>query len=463
MSRKVALTDCFIRNLKPQRAREEYSDTKQIGLRLRVSASGRITFAYRGRARDGKLRTVTIGDYPSWSLKGARNDAARIRMELKQGKDPNGEKRRLREDAAREKVTLRDVLDEYEAIKAGGQKIWRRPPRGRCEARLRIEAVFEKLLDRPVSEITEVDLAHAMRTYKPRRDRGKTTAHGQTSRARSYLARPLDWAAGRNTFKKIGAGRSPCVGTPDIRDTHDFSEDDPTITGKRERVLKGSELARILPYLRYPAPKELKLIDVSHDDLRPIAMRFILLTAARLHEVIDMHWRDVNFSSGTWFKPKVKAKGEARSQVLPLSNEAIKILSSLPGHNERDPDGYVFPNLEGGPLGNFSRANSAIMRESGTANWHRHDLRRTASQIMLECGAPPLIVDTILAHTNALTKTGASQSISHYGAVAKTIMLHVEDPQKSALEHVAKALNFYELLTPDQIKDLEEEEKALGR
>lgn len=459
MSTRVSLTDLFIRKLKPQGIRTSYSDAQQIGLRLRVGANGHLTFAYHGRALNGTKKTVTIGDYPTWSLKAAREEAERIRRELKEGKDPNEEKRRLREEAASEKVTLRDVLDDYEAKMAGQQRIWTRPPKGRCEARLRIDAVFDKLLDRPVSDITVDDLAKAMRTYEPRQNRGKATAHGQTSRARSYLIKPLDWAARRNKFRKAGAGREPKVNTPDIRDTHDFAEDDPTITGKRTRVLSGAELAKVLPYLRYPAPKELKLVDVTTQDLRPVAMRFILLTAARRQEVIDMRWCDVDFEAGKWFKPKVKSKGQERSQVLPLSDEALRILTCLPGYQDRHSNAYVFANEAGGPAGNFQRANDAIKRESGTSGWHRHDLRRTASQIMLELNTPPMIVDTILAHTNALTKTGASNSIDHYAEVTRKIMLHVEDPQKIALDQLAAALDAFERMSEEEIKELERREE----
>lgn len=384
-------------------------------------------------------------------------------MELKQGVDPNAEKRRLREEAASAKVTLRDIVAEYEAKMAGQQKTWTRPPRGQSEARLRIQTVFEKLLDRPISDITVTDLAKAMQTYQPRQKQGKATAHGQTSRARSYLTMPLDWAEGRNRFRRAGSGRDPKVTTPDMRDTHDFSEDDPTITGKRTRVLLGSELAKVLPYLRHPAPPELKLIDVAADDLRPVAMRFILLTAARLHEVIDMRWCDVNFEAGIWFKPKVKSKGKTRSQVLPLSDAALRVLTRLPGYKHSQSDAYVFANKAGGPAGNFARTNTAIMRESGTSGWHRHDLRRTASQIMLELGTPAMIVDTILAHTNALTKTGASGSIDHYAEVTRSIMLHVEDPQKIALDNLAIALDFYERMPPQEIEKQEAREEVLRR
>jgi len=441
MSKKLPLTDKFIKSIRAHGVREEYSDSQKIGLRLRVGATAHLTFAYCGRGLDGKTKTVTIGDYPSWSLKAAREEAARIRMALKKGEDPNAEKRRMREEYAREKVTLAQLLNEYEALAAATHKIWRNPLRGQSEARLRIEAVFQKLLDRPVSDITTLELSQAMKTYKSRRNRGKKTAHGQTSRARSYLSKPLDWAAGRKSFNKLGAGRDPLIVTPDIHLTHDFSITDPTITGIRERVLSETELQKILPLLRYPAPAELNMKVAPSEDLRPLAMRFILLTAARREEVAAMCWRDVNLEAGTWYKPKVKTtKGTPRDQLLPLSDDALLLLSTLPEHSKREPQAFVFPNSTGGKLDNWDRVNRAIKRESQTEDWHRHDLRRTASQLMKEMDAPVTIIDAILAHSNPFSKAGASKSIQHYVSLKNKIQKRAPAPQKTALDQLAWAL-----------------------
>ena len=109
-------------------------------------------------------------------------------------------------------LTLRALLMEYEDHARNTRKIWQPADSGdgKSNAGARIECTFEKLLDKPVSDITPEDLAATMQRYKPKRPQnGKRTADGGIARSRSYLKPVLDWAAGRGRFTKIGAGQIP--------------------------------------------------------------------------------------------------------------------------------------------------------------------------------------------------------------------------------------------------------------
>ena len=81
---------------------------------MRVSHPDQRIFAYKGRGSDGKNHTITIGPYPSVSLREAREAAENIRRELRNGGDPNTEKRALRMPKA-PAPTLRVILDEFQA------------------------------------------------------------------------------------------------------------------------------------------------------------------------------------------------------------------------------------------------------------------------------------------------------------------------------------------------------------
>jgi integrase len=196
-----------------------------------------------------------------------------------------------------------------------------------------IEAVFAPLLERPVDQITGAEIAQVMAGYQ-RQGRGtseKTTANGTVSRARAYLAPVLDWAAGRGKFARLGAGREPPLPVVDVRTTFDPACEDPTIRGERDRVLSEEEVGRLLPRLVYPAPAVLGAYADPAQDYRPIALRFLLLTAARREEVVTMRWGDVDLASGVWTKPHVKStRGGPRKQVLPLSKAALDLLRPCP-------------------------------------------------------------------------------------------------------------------------------------
>lgn len=443
-SRMTLLTDKLLASALPAQ-RLEYGDTRQVGLRARLGAGGRVTFAYRGRHASGRVRTVSIGTYPEISLKAARAEAGKIRAAFQRGDAPDSITAAQRARRQRKAVTLGELVDEYGAQAAKTKKIWQPSPKGRSDARRRIDNVFGSLVNRPVTDLSLADYAAAMRDHLPRKSHGKKKANGQISRGRAYLAPVLDWATGRKPFHKVGAARTEHLRLPDLRETHDPAVDDPTISGVRAVILGQDELAAVLPLMVYPAPKCLKMRLPVHRDLRPIALRFLLLTAARLNEMVEMRWRDVSFRTGAWHKPKIKStKGGPRDQFLPLSDAALALLRSLPGCDTASPDELVFPNCDGGKLGNWSRVTSAIQRESKTGNWHRHDLRRTAATLMSELQVGPSHIDMILGHQQPQRAENVSASFHHYAILSASILKDRPNPQKTALDELARALETIE-------------------
>lgn len=442
---KIALTDAYLRKLKPTGKRVEITDASTKGLRARVSADGEITFILKVRDAAGNLPTVTIGRYPDISLKTAREEATRLRTELKAGRDINAERRAVRQAAqvSSSAPTLRDLLAEYQAAFSHTKKMWAPagPRSQRSQAGRVIERVFAGLLDRDVTTLTESDFARAMDAYRPARETGKTRANGQVSRARAYLGPVLDWAAGRRSFRKIGAGRDPHLEVAGLDQTADPATDDPTITGKRDRVLSPDELKSVLPFLAYPAPKIGRLRIAPQDDYRPIALRFILHTAARLDEVCNMRWRDFDRHNCVWRKPEVKStRGGRRKQDLPLPEAAVAILRALPGWEAAKPGDLAFPNATGsGKLGNWTRFQTALNEATGTSDWHRHDLRRTAASLMLSLKVPASTIEHILAHKDPFRAENLGGAASNYLKLAK-MMTNMRDPQEEALAVLAQAL-----------------------
>ena len=334
-SKTKDFTDRFIQSIKPTGKRFQYTDGKCPGLKARVSPSGRITFAAMLRNKAEKYTTYTIGTYPEVSLKSARATANELRKEVQL---LGLEKPSAPSVAKFDDITLRELVVEVQPVFAKNRKSWR--PRGGADSsaytRNTIERVFQPLLDRPVETLTAEDFAVVANAYKPVRPlKGKTTANGQVSRALSYLSPVLDWAANRGRkFGKIGAGRPKRLNVAELRRIHDPASDDPTIRGKRERVLNAEEIAAIVPLLQYPAPEKIRRRNIlPKNDFGPAAMRFLLLTLARREEVANSRWQDIDFLNGVWVKPEVKAtSGESRSQRLPLSQAALDLLKSLPGH-----------------------------------------------------------------------------------------------------------------------------------
>ncbi|MDB2579286.1 integrase family protein [Tateyamaria sp.] len=437
------LTDKLVQNITTDKPRLQITDAKTTGLKLRISRSGHKSFALMIRNNAGKYETFTIGSYPDISLKQAREVALQIRVDLK----INGEFKPTPPCVARvEKITLRQLLDEVQPVFALTKKSWR--PRGGPESsaytRNTIERVFAPLLDKPIEALTAEEFGLVANAYKPVRPlKGKATANGQVSRALSYLSPVLDWAAhqGRK-FGKIGAGRPNRLNAPELRRIHDPASTDPTISGKRERVLSVEEIAAIFPLLQYPAPQKLRRRNMlPKNDFGPIALRFLLLTLARREEVAAARWRDIDFANGVWVKPEVKdTTGKRRSQRLPLSGAALDLLKTLPGYTKGAGDAFVFPNRDGGRIDNWNRIAEQVQKGSKTSDWTRHDLRRTGATLLEELQVPVQTVEAILDHTNRFANAGVSGSASHY-MIATRILNETEDPKVVALTKLSAALD----------------------
>ena len=451
MTQKITtLSDAALRSLKAPGERYEVTDRVMQGLVARVSATGDVRFALRARNAAGVMKTVTLGTYPDMTLKAARETANHIKLDMKSGRDPNAEKDALRqaELIENDKTTLLEIVLEYEKRFSISKASWR--PRGqkseRSGARQVIEKVYAPLLDSPVTKISDEDFAKAVTSYqRVRQTDGHRNANGQASRARAYLGPVLDWVAGRKSFQKLGASRIQRLPVASLATTHDPASDDPTITGKRDRVLTEGELRAVLPLLTYPAPAIIGLRLDGTKDFRPIAMRFMLLTAARLDEVCSMRWLELDRTNRVWRKPNVKStRGGPRSQALPLSSAAYALLSSLPGWSKSKPDELVFPNGSGSkPLDNWTRFQRALHRVTGTSDWHRHDLRRTAATIMhsLKVSAPT--IEQILAHADPLRSERVGAAASHYIQLSR-VLSNARDPQEEALSILAEALAYIE-------------------
>ena len=391
----------------------------------------------RVRSLDGIEQRITIGSYPDISLKSAREIAAEKRAEVRNTTGNLNHIRRTNQDALRASPTLRELVDEFRAMRTGVRATWTpRREGGKSEAERRIFSVFNPLLDLRAIEITPDDLAVAMRSYSP--PSGKPTANRQCSRARAYLLPVFDWAAGREKFRVSGLKRLPVLNVPDMRDTADPASDAPSITGKRNRALRREEIEKVLPLLIHPAPACLAMRMNPVIDMRPIALQFILLTAARLDEVVSMRWRDVDFQRREWLKPSVKmTKGPPSPQLLPIPNAVIGLLQRLPGYERcrQAPDALVFPSSRNTELQNWDRITKAIQRESKTTDWHRHDLRRTSASLMRLIGVDRGTIDRILGHNIDHDREGTSRALDNY--LADLDMGDVEDPQRTALSNLA--------------------------
>jgi integrase len=359
-----------IRAADTNRKRLEQNDPVTPGLNLRVAPSGRATWTWMGRDADGRVRRFGLGNYPTLGIAEARRKARKLAEQVRAGADPVRDARARRNSAQAQHPgdTLSTLLALYGRQQAADVKSWA------SQMEPQIKRVFRSHLDTPLRELTLGALQMTVDGHaKP-----KSASFGVRC-----LMTVLRWGA--------AAGRQYV--TRDLLDLK-ASASKP----HRERVLSRDELARLLPALR--------------EDPSPCAagLKLMLLTACRRGEASAARWRDVDLAAGTWTLPRTKNGTE---HVIPLSRQATDLLRSL-RPIDVDPAALVFASRAGNALSDWERATQRVQAASCTANWHRHDLRRTAATTMGMLGTIPDIIEAALNHATIHSPLAMAYNRSRY-------------------------------------------------
>jgi integrase len=350
------LSPAFLRSLKqpaPGRGQVEHVDGGCAGLRLRLSA-GSASWSLGCRDQTGRLRRFTLGRFPDMGLAAAREAARRLRVEVRDGRDPVAE-RRARHAAGRHglgrPVTLADVIGNYEALVGHTRRSW-------AAARKMVEHVFAAKLARPAIEITSAELQLVVDRH---------TSRASAGAAVRYLKPILRWAVKREL---VSAGVA-AIDQPE------------GAQGRRDRVLTHSEIHSILAVLDSEG---------AHGD----CLRWIFWSGCRLGEAVSARWDDV--TDGIWTIPTTKT---GRPHGVPLPVQALASLQRLEHVGD-----LIFVGNSGGHLVNWTDVTRRLQKRSGTAGWHRHDIRRTAATLMGELGIAPHVIEVALGHALRTSSDG---------------------------------------------------------
>jgi integrase len=320
---KVALTDRFLKALRPiaKGERPRIIWDVEPGLTVQVGAKGHPSFVVIGRmpgTAQSKWRKV--GVYPDMTLAEAREAARDARKALSKGQDPKviaEAARRAQAEAEREAAVgtfavIAEKFDEYYRNTPGrGQQMRRRASD--------VSAVIKRELvpvwgERPVREITTDEVLSVITAIRVRGGAQATPGSRRTSGG-PYAARHA-FAAARLLFKWAqGAGRryipvDPCAGI-DPQENLDISP------AKRQRTLRNDEMLHVW-----------NAAEATAYPYGPM-LRLLLLTGARLREIAEASWAEVDLDNATLAVPPGRMKMRIE-HVIPLCPAALAIVESLP-------------------------------------------------------------------------------------------------------------------------------------
>ena len=109
-----------------------------------------------------------------------------------------------------------------------------------------------------------------------------------------------------------------------------------------------------------------------------------------------------------------------------------------------EPDALVFCTSAkrggDGRLVNWDRATKALMRETGTAGWTRHDLRRTGATMLGELGVEPHVVEAALNHAAIHFRVAATYNQARYLPAVHEALQRLADRLTEIVDHAAPSV-----------------------
>ncbi len=152
-----------------------------------------------------------------------------------------------------------------------------------------------------------------------------------------------------------------------------------------------------LPYDEAPAMMT-KLSEV--DTVGRLALRLLILTAARSGEVRGATWNGFNLQAATWTIPANRIKA-GKTHIIPLSPSALAVLETAGEHRiSTKGEEVVFPGWKRKPMSDVTMAK--VLRTAGGGNSIVHGFRSSFRDWAAEMtGTPGEVVEAALAHSVA--------------------------------------------------------------
>jgi integrase len=126
--------------------------------------------------------------------------------------------------------------------------------------------------------------------------------------------------------------------------------------------------------------------------------RLLILTGARLGEVSEMRWAEIDLAAKIWTIPKERSKN-GLAHAVALSVLAIAILDNLPRIESES--GFVFTTNGRTPVSGFSRAKMRLDALIGDMPpWVTHDTRRSFASGAAKLGIALPVIERCLNHVS---------------------------------------------------------------
>ena len=374
VKKSVHLTEKLIKSIPaPSSGAAIKYDDEIKGFGIRVTKNGVKAFVLN-YVINGRERRMTIGQYPAWSVTAARAQASKYKQQVDTGSDPLQQKQDDRKG-----LTIKDLWREYTK---------RHIVTFSSAAQKDVASMYEKYIsvklgeNTKVADVTGADIEELHRFISAKVKVGGLTKKGKPSKAQSggktRANRVLEIV--RSMFNK-GIQWGYCEKNP----AHGFRKN---VLASKNEYLQPEQLQTVFEKLSIMENKKAANI-----------IRLLILTGARIGELLKSEWTHFDLDRGLWTKPAALTK-QRRVHIIPLSPEAVGLLRSIKSEATA---GLVFPSAVGGYIHDIKKPWQWLRKEAGIEKYRIHDLRHTYASLLISNGETLAVIGKLLGHSQNQT------------------------------------------------------------
>jgi integrase len=348
------LIDVFVKTLAaPAKGRIEVRDSEIPGFAIRVTENGAKSWILIYHL-NGRKRRLTLGSYPEMSLAEARRRARQYRGDVENGEDPVAVKR-----SARAAQTVGEAAEVYiERWAKPNKRTWT------GDQWMLNKHVLPYWRNRKLREIQRADVIDLL-------ERVAKNAPILANRVRALLSKLFRFAI----------SQALCDFNP-VRDTMRLAKESP-----REFSLTPAQIRTIWKAIN----------ELVNNRVRDF-YRLSFLTCARRSEVLGMQWDELDLDAALWSLPVERMKN-GRAWRVPLPPTAVAVLRERKECTGESLSVFADQNGELLKPGGLRFAHCAFTKAVGIP-FRVHDIRSISCTQIAEMGAPPDVLDALLAHVN---------------------------------------------------------------
>ena len=381
---RAPLTKRAIDAAKPdQRSRQDGGtdrflwDGQEHGLGLKITPAPNCAkiFIFQKSMR-GQLKRVTLGHFGDLTLDAARIRARRYNGEIAEGRDPVAEAKAAREEEQLRERSEQTVNDLWARYWTDVVSVENRPSTAAEKQRMWKTRIKPKLGSSKIKDVTELDASGLVREAL-RIDGDGNVVGGRAAAGNLY--RLL-----HHLFSKaLALGMRPReLGNPLEGVTEPKVE-------RRQRLLAAREVGALMKELDRSAAKKTELPVVV------AAVKSVLLTGARISEILNLRWDDVRTEDLELHLRDTKT-GFSRRPIAAEALAAIRTIKRKPG------EAYVFPSPRrpGQPVdyATVRKAFTRIGARAGVPNCTLHTIRHWFSTMTANSVSNPRVGMALTGH-----------------------------------------------------------------